>query len=402
MDPANWNFHTNSPVRQTAGLPFSIRKVTMPNKTTRERHVSLPQHPASRGVHWRRVIRGGLAAVTASCAVSTALAQEQAPVPAAPAVLSDCARIADNSKRLACFDEFVAGTMNRPSDVAVDAPPVATKSPPVAPDKPATRSLLDEIWETRPENKRGTFVFRPHQENYLLFAKYSTQPNDKPFEPLLALAPNARGLSNTELAFQLSFKTKMLEDLTSRHADLWFGYTQQSFWQAYSKRESSPFRETNYQPELMLVAPTGFRILGMDNRFINLGLAHQSNGQPSILSRSWNRVYLQTGFERGDFTLLARVWKRLSENRATDDNPDILDYMGHGDLVGTWRRNGHQVSMLVRRNLHTDRGAVQVGWAFPLVDQLKGYVQVFSGYGQSLIDYNSFQRTLGLGVMINY
>lgn len=369
----------------------------MQNKKTRRRRASIwhLRPDLSRAFGWRRFIRAGLfAALTAALAQS---AQAQA-----PAVLADCARIADNSQRLACFDEFVAGTMSRPSEVAVQAPPVAAANPPVAPDKPASRSLLDEIWETRPENKRGAFVFRPHQENYLLFAKYSTAPNDKPFEPLLALAPNARGLSNTELAFQLSFKMKLLEDLTSRHADLWFGYTQKSFWQAYSKRESSPFRETNYQPELMLVAPTGFRILGMDNRFVNLGLAHQSNGQPSILSRSWNRVYLQTGLERGDFTLLARVWKRLSEERATDDNPDILDYMGHGDLVGTWRRNGHQVSLLLRRNLHTDRGAVQLGWAFPLVDQLKGYVQVFSGYGQSLIDYNGFQRTLGFGLMIDY
>jgi len=33
---------------------------------------------------------------------------------------------------------------------------------------------------------------------------------------------------------------------------------------------------------------------------------------------------------------------------------------------------------------------------------LKAYVQLFSGYGQSLIDYNYAQKTLGLGFLIDF
>jgi phospholipase A1 len=195
---------------------------------------------------------------------------------------------------------------------------------------------------------------------------------------------------------------KVLETIAKTPVDLWFGYTQQSFWQAYSKHASSPFRETNYQPEVMLVAPLDFNLLGLRARFVNIGFVHQSNGQTATLSRSWNRLYLQTGWERGNFSLLTRVWTRTDEDDFPDDNPDILDYMGHGDIMATWRKNGHQLSMMARRNFDTGRGAVQLGWAFPVVSRLKGYVQVFSGYGQSLIDYNSYQNTVGVGVLLDY
>jgi phospholipase A1 len=192
-----------------------------------------------------------------------------------------------------------------------------------------------------------------------------------------------------------------LESPADLPADLWFGYTQQSFWQAANHDASSPFRESNYQPELMAVVPTSLDLFGIDVRFLNIGLVHQSNGQTSTLSRSWNRVYLQTGLEHGDFSLLARVWKRFDESAASDNNPDIVDYMGHGDLIGTYRWHGHEFTALARHNFRTSKGALQLGWAFPLSGKLSGYVQLFSGYGQSLIDYNDAQKVIGLGVLIN-
>jgi phospholipase A1 len=321
---------------------------------------------------------------------------------AAPGSLRDCALIADNGARLGCFDRLASDNGGQARDARQPAP-----SPGMAPGDGAARitasapsSYLSDRWELGEEDKRGVFSFRPHRANYLL-AAYTRSPNDAPYRPFRPLVPDAPGLSHAELAFQLGFKTKILENPADFPADLWFAYTQQSFWQATNRSASSPFRESNYQPELMAVLPTRLDLFGTKLRFINVGLVHQSNGQASTLSRSWNRMYVQAGLERGDFSLLARVWKRFDEAAASDNNPDIVDYMGHGDLVGTYRRRGHEFTALARHNFRTNKGALQLGWAFPLSGHLSGYVQLFSGYGQSLIDYNYAQKVIGVGVMLN-
>lgn len=363
-------------------------------------------------------------------AIAPVFAQADAP-------LAACAGIGDATQRLACYDR-VAGV--RPADGAPAAAPApmsaaATPSAAVAnpgavaatvgsaaqtgttpiPGTPAARTdpeveaaldlspdklrgfSLADHWELDQAHKRGVFNFRPHHINYLMVTR-TAHPNDEPYRPFRDITDLATDLSHSELVFQLGFKTKLVEGAFGKPVDLWFGYTQNSFWQAGNRKASSPFRETNYQPELMAVTPLDFNVLGMRARFLNLGVVHQSNGQASTLSRSWNRVYAQVGLERGGWTVVGRVWKRINEAAEDDNNPDIVNYLGRGDLNVTYRNNGHDYSALIRRNFSTERGAVQLGWAFPLAGHFKGYVQYFSGYGQSLIDYNYYQNSLGLGV----
>lgn len=314
----------------------------------------------------------------------------------------ECAAIDVDMERLACYDRLYDRNGRAIDTPTSKAAPGENDWPSPTTAVPSFRNVsrMTEHWELDSASKKGIFHFRPHRENYMV-ATYNSQPNEAPYRPFRQLNPNA-SLAHGELAFQLGFKLKVVENAANLPLDLWFGYTQRSFWQAGNREASSPFRESNYEPEVMAVVPANLNLAGIKLRFLNLGVVHQSNGGGSTLSRSWNRVYLQAGLERGDFQMLGRVWKRIAEDANEDDNPDIADYMGHGDLTGSYRWRGHDFSLMTRYNFNTNKGAAQLGWAFPLNSRLKGYVQYFSGYGYSLIDYNARQRVLGLGVLVTY
>ena len=314
-----------------------------------------------------------------------------------------CSSIQADVDRLACYDR-VSG---RAQPEAAPAPPADT-SPgggPVAahpaPADPGLLSALSRHWELDDAAKQGAFLFRAHRPNYFLPVKYSNSPNSTPFQGIF-IQPDL-GLDSVEAELQLSFKIKAMEGVFGHDdLDLWFGYTATSFWQAYNNNISSPFRETNYEPEAMLVYRTDYEIAGFRGRFLNVGFMHQSNGRGEELSRSWNRVYAQFGFERGNLALLIRPWYRIPEKRGDDDNPDIEDYLGHGDLQVVYRQGRNAFSLSLRNNLRrTDnRGSLKLNWGFPLYGRLKGYVQYFNGYGESLIDYNHSQQSFGLGVSL--
>jgi len=348
--------------------------------------------------------------------------------PASPAAAVDedalkrCAGIDDALERLACYD-IVSGRSPSVSPASVGSPapevPSGQAAPPgsaepgqaaeIRPREPLAAALqegapaahltyLSRQFELDPEAKQGTFLLRPHKQNYLLPARWSSNPNEQPSSPTQH-APPAADLDNVEAKFQISLKTKVVEDMFGGHTDLWVAYTQQSSWQVYNGALSRPFRETDYEPEMMLVIPVDRDLLGLRARFVNLGLLHQSNGRADPISRSWNRLYAQVGLEEGKFALLARAWYRLPEAADDDNNPDIEHYLGYGDVVAVYKWNARNtVSLLVRNNLSAgdNKGALQLDWSFPLIGRLKGYMQLFSGYGESLIDYNWRQTTFGV------
>ncbi|RPH60500.1 MAG: phospholipase, partial [Burkholderiales bacterium] len=179
-------------------------------------------------------------------------------------------------------------------------------------------------------------------------------------------------------------------------------YTQQSQWQVYSGDISSPFRETNYMPELFGSFRPGVDLGGLRFNLLNFGYTHQSNGRADPISRSWDRLFVEGGFDNEDFALIVRAWTRIEPGDYEDDNPDILDYMGHGQVTALYRWRDNTFTLMGRGNLSTGKGAAQFSWTSrPVLGPLRVHFQLFSGYGESLIDYDWNQTTVGLGVTLN-
>lgn len=261
--------------------------------------------------------------------------------------------------------------------------------------------------ETRITMERATsqnpFVITPHKPNYLMPLTYSWHPNTAPFPT------NEGELQHLEMKFQLSFKLPLARRLFNDRVSIYFAYTNQSYWQAYNSDFSSPFRETNHEPELFMTYLTDYSLLGFKYRLTTLGISHQSNGRSGEFSRSWNRVYADLVFERGNFAFSLKPWYRIPENEKSsptdatgDDNPDIEEYMGYGELRIAYKWHQHAFSLMLRNNLRNEdnRGAVELGWSFPLANKLKVYTQYFNGYGESLIDYNAHTSRFGVGIAL--
>lgn len=320
------------------------------------------------------------------------------PLMAAGSGFEKCAVIVPDRERLACYDQAAAHAVTSTPLPAESARAVAVPLP----DSIAEAgSFLGTRWELNEDSKKGAFHFREYKPVYILPFHYSNNPNSLPASPASshsALSPVPA--SSSEVKYQLSFKSKLWENILGDNGDLWFAYTQHSHWMLYDPQVSSPFRETNYEPEVIFSLRTDVDLPGMRWRMLNLGLAHESNGRGLPLSRSWNRVYVQFGLERDKFSLLLRPWLRLPERSEKDDNPDITRYMGNGDVQIDYRSGENIYSALGRYSPGGNHGALQLSWAFPISQTLKGYVQAFSGYGESLIDYNHYQTSIGFGLSL--
>jgi phospholipase A1 len=356
----------------------------------------------------RGISRGFVATVLLGTALlwMPARAQAQAAMP----TLAECAAIGSDSERLACFDRL-SGRATRPAAVPKqDAAPTPAAAgsealpATVAASAPAGRgSMYDKAWSFDPSSPR--YDISLYAPNYFLFGRYTTDLNTAPFDPLVGggvLAPGTE-LDSIEAAFQVSFKFRLWAT-DDRRWGAWAAYTQQSQWQLYndSGNASRPFRETNYMPELILSYKPGLEWGGLRWNLLNLAFNHQSNGRSDKLSRSWNRLIASVGVEQGDLGVLARLWWRIPESSDSDDNPTLSDYYGWGDVSAIYKWRDQSFSATVRGNPSTGKGAGQLAWtSAPLLGPLRGYVKLFSGYGESLIDYNWNQTTFGVGVTLN-
>ena len=400
----------------------------------------------------RTPLAGALAALCALPAAQ-ALAQQPSAPPAHPAPTQSswqqcAAMLHDQDARLACFDQWAGTQSVRPDSAAAaatasstaasasawaqaGAPMPAAPAAPVDSTLPATRiievartegcrdpqySELSRFWELEPSTDCGTFGFRgyrPISVSVVAGSNVNRQPTSIAPDHTAAAPVDYR---RTENRIQLSVRTKiaqglLTQDNPTRKDSVWFGYTQQSYWQLFSPGISRPFRATDHEPEVIYVYPTDAQLPGgWRLRYSGVGLVHQSNGQSDPLSRSWNRAYLMAGMERGPtWRVQARVWHRLPESAKNDDNPDISSYVGRGELMALWNVNpDNSLIFTVRHSLRqTARGSGRLEWLQTLGQGLAGsksnlrlHTQLFSGYGDSIIDYNRKRTVFSVGLSL--
>ena len=245
------------------------------------------------------------------------------------------------------------------------------------------------------------FSLLPHKPNYIIISNNIASPNERPFKEAFPIRDI--DFQPWETKFQISLKVPLVRGLFNGRADLYAAYTNRSFWQQFNKAGSSPFRDSNHEPEAWLSFKNDTTIWGFYNSVIRTGIVHQSNGQAGTLSRSWNRVYADFIFERGNWFFSAKPWWRIPEKPEDDNNSDIDDYLGNFELGGLYKKGTQTFDFMIRDNLSTsdNHGALQLNWSFPLSKNVRGYVQWFNGYGESLIDYDHRTNSIGFGIQFS-
>ncbi|MFN4003798.1 MAG: phospholipase A [Hylemonella sp.] len=315
-----------------------------------------------------------------------------------------------------------AHAQDAPATVPTEAPaPAAPAAPapaaPAADCRTGSPSALSRFWELEAATDCGRFLIRgykPISLSWILSDTVNRAPS----------SPTPDHTATTELPYltqegriQLSVRTKIGQGLLpvehfGGRDSLWFGYTQQSYWQVFTSSLSRPFRNTDHEPELIYIVPMPADLPGgWKLRYGGVSLNHQSNGQSLPLSRSWNRLILMAGMEHGSrYTLTARVWSRITDGDGVDDNPEIDTLVGRGEVTGSWQLDErHTLMLTLRHSLQAQpNGSYRLEWLRALGDGARGsassglrlHVQLFNGYGDSLVDYNRGRTVLSVGLSL--
>jgi len=251
----------------------------------------------------------------------------------------------------------------------------------------------EETKDTMYKWLNSDFGLEPYRVNYLLPFGYRKSGTYKSYIPTDVY-------KKIEAELQISLKLNVKHNILGLDERYYLAYTHQSFWQIYS--ESSPFRETIYNPEAFVLFPIKDRTF-LHLKSFKLALAHRSNGQgdnrnldpqkySNIENRSRSMNYYYTTFRFQHLSMITdlKFWARIPEKNQTDDNPDIMKYTGFSSIKVRYFLNRHMVTLLARVNFKTDYGAIEATYSHPLIiDDVYFYTKFFTGYGESLIDYNN-------------
>ncbi|RLB92467.1 MAG: phospholipase [Deltaproteobacteria bacterium] len=217
-------------------------------------------------------------------------------------------------------------------------------------------------------------------------------------EPMYFVAGGTSGgLNDATARFQFSLKYRILDpdslpvQWCHPLSGLNFAYTQTSLWDL--GEESAPFHDTSYRPSLFWQGAASGKGLMPD--MLRGGYEHESNGKDGADSRGIDMFFMQPVWEIGfpDGRRLIFGPKIYGYLNKSGHNSDIQKYRGNVDWIFRYGREDGLILASLFRIGTTGRGSAQFDLSYPLRRSFFArtggflYLQVFKGYGESLLDY---------------
>ncbi len=246
----------------------------------------------------------------------------------------------------------------------------------------------------------GYFGVKPYKVNYIL--PYAAREGDYKSYVL------SDEYKSVEAELQVSLMLNVGKNLFDLDESYYLSYTHQAFWQLYA--ESSPFRETTYNPELFVIFPIKDDDSIFHMKSLKIAYAHRSNGQgstkdttipagcynPGNRSRSINYFYTTLRLQHEAFFTDIMAWVPIFSSM--DDNPDIMDYTGYSSVKFSYFLDKHMITIMGRMNITNGRGTVEGTYSYPIRNSgAYLYMKIFSGYAESLIDYDNYITKFSIG-----
>lgn len=257
-------------------------------------------------------------------------------------------------------------------------------------DKPSQMVVAERQAKTR------EFAITPHKPNFFVPFSYNDTPNSEAFSSLSEFDP----VEEYEAIIQVSVKVPLVKQLAGTDNDIYFAYTTRAWWQAYNSEFSKPFRETNYEPEVFIRHYPSTSLLGIRILSWDAGYVHQSNGRSQLLSRSWDRIFGQLNIKLDDeLSLYLKTWYRLPESDEEDELINEYRFYGYGETRLVYSPGKSTFTLLYRPG--TKKQAAEVTWSRPVSDYLRVYTSLYSGYGESLLDFDQSSQRISIGIALN-
>lgn len=261
---------------------------------------------------------------------------------------------------------------------------------------PVTDKTIRQISESQ-------FNFGAYHPNYILPLSHRNN-GEYPNRTHAVYDPKS-----TETEFQFSLRVDYATMLFGKDMTFSVAYTQKSFWQTYTTK--AYFRESNYNPEAFVQIPTYDMLSAAKIKQFGLYLGHQSNGRGEIQSdvnftsgkieRSWNYLAGSVLFQTGELLTEFKAWYRIPDRQ--DYNPNLMDYIGYGYVQFKYIYEKHLMTLKLRHGFNRYYGSMEATYSHPIWsrDDIFYYVKYFSGYEESLIDYDHYVNKISIGFAIS-